>query len=82
MSGPFVGHGAIDGQSALAKGLIDGYEPLFERVGFAASFGRIFSIHRGSHQLPARLDIGSRPQFLHIILRRSERVGDPFGFRK
>jgi hypothetical protein len=45
MSGPFVGHGAMDGQSAFAKDLIDGYAPLFERVAFAASFGRIFSIH-------------------------------------
>ena len=24
----------VDGQNAFAKGLIDGYEPLFERVGF------------------------------------------------
>jgi hypothetical protein len=26
-------HGAIDRQNAFAEGLIDGYEPLFKRVG-------------------------------------------------
>jgi hypothetical protein len=31
---PFIGHGAIDGQNTFAKGLIDDYEALFERVGF------------------------------------------------
>src|SRR5262245_16961584 len=35
---PFMGHSAIDGQNAFAKGLIDGYKPLFERVGFGGVF--------------------------------------------
>ena len=38
INGVLVGHRAIDGQNAFAKGLIDGYEPLFERVGFGGVF--------------------------------------------
>lgn len=60
-----------------------GYEPLFERVGFGGVFRTdlLNAIADLTNHQHAQIQ-NSRLRFFRTILRRSDRIVDPFGLRK